>query len=101
MPGKFTVGQYAKLGQRETMAITGQALNGKYHLVERRRSRRIVRIVYDSQQECNYYYLGTNHRGKADKLSTVGFRSYQLEAISNPNLRGRPRRKRQYTRISQ
>ena len=96
MTAKFRIGQYVKLGKRETAAVTGQALSGKYHLIERRRSRRIVRIVYDGQQECNYYFLGTNHRGKADKLSIVGFRSYQLESVTNPTLRGRPRRKRRY-----
>jgi len=98
MTAKFKLGDYVKLGKRETAAISGQALNGKYQLIDRRRARRIARIVYDRQQECNYYYLGTNHKGKADKLSTIGFRSYQLESITNPNQQGRPRQKRRYTR---
>ena len=97
MTAKFKLGDYVKLGKRETAAISGHAFNGEYQLTDRRRARRIARIVYDRQQECNYYYLGTNHRGKSDMLSTIGFRSYQLEAISEMK-RGRPRQKRRYTR---
>ena len=109
MAAKFKLGDYVKLNHRELAILTGKARRHSYRnilytpdteelqLIGRRRARRITKIVYDASQECSFYYLGTNHRGKADKLSTIGFRSYQLEAITEVK-RGRPRQKRRYTR---
>ncbi len=96
---KFEIGDMVKLNHRDTKAILGQALNGKFQLADRRRARRITRIVYDSKMECNFYYLGTNHKShKSNVMSTIGFRSYQLEPVIEPNQIGRPRMKRAYHR---
>lgn len=111
---KFNIGDQVKLNHRELATLTHN--RAKRHslqntlytpdsedlkLVTRRRARKIVKIVYDSKQECSFYYLGSNHRGKADKLSTIAFRSYQLELVTEPNRIGRPRQKRKYTRWQQ
>ncbi len=111
MSRKFKVGDLVKLNHRELATVThNKARRHSYkntlytpepetlRLIDRRRARRIIKIVYDSKQECSFYFLGSNHRGKADKLSTIGFRSYQLEAVTMPNRIGRPRQKRKYTR---
>ena len=114
MTAKFKVGDLVKLNHRELATIThNKAKRHSYKntlytpkpedlkLIDRRRARRIVRIEYDANQECSFYYLGSNHRGKADKLSTIAFRSYQLEAVTEPNRIGRPRQKRKYMRLIQ
>lgn len=112
MTAKFKVGDYVKLNHRELATITeNKAQRHSYKgfvfvpnpdtlkLIDRRRARRIARIKYDAKQECSFYFLGSNHRGKADNLSTIAFRSYQLEAVTMPNRIGRPRTKRKYTRL--
>lgn len=96
---KFQVGDMVKLNHRDTKAILGRALNGRFQLTDRRRSRRITRIVYDAKMECSFYYLGTNHKThESNVMSTIGFRSYQLELITDSHLLGRPRQKRKYTK---
>jgi len=96
---KFKVGQMVKLNHRDTKAVFGQAFDGKLQLANHRRARTITNIVYDKRQECNYYYLGSNHKtNKSNLLSSIGFRSYQLEPIIEPNRIGRPRTKRHYHR---
>ena len=95
---KFRIGDLVKLNHRETKVITGKAKNCNYQLIDHRRARRIVKIVYHPKYECSFYYLGTNNKGKSSLLSTVGFRSYQLELITDPNRIGRPRAKRKYTK---
>lgn len=111
MTAKFKQGDMVKLNHREIAILTGKAQRHSYKnvlftpspedlkLVDRRRARKIVKIVYNAKQECNYYYLGTNHRGKSDNLSAIAFRSYQLVLITKPNQRGKPRQKRKYTRL--
>ncbi len=111
MSRKFKIGDLVKLNHRELATIThNKARRHSYKntlytptpedlkLVDRRRARRIVKIEYDEKQECSFYFLGSNNRGKADKLSTIAFRSYQLEPVTEPNRIGRPRQKRKYTR---
>lgn len=111
MTAKFKVGNLVKLNHRELATLThNKAQRHSYKnilftpdpellkLIDRRRARRIVKIVYDTQGECNLYYLGTNHRGKADSLSTIAFRSYQLNLITESHRIGRPRQKRKYTK---
>lgn len=107
---KFSVGDLVKLNHRELAILTGKAKRHSYKgfvyvpdpetlkLIDRRRARRIVRIEYNESQQCSFYFLGSNHRGKADKLSLIAFRSYQLEPVTEPNRIGRPRRKRKYAR---
>jgi len=108
---KFSVGDLVKLNHRELAILTGKAQRHSYKgfvyvpnpetlkLIDRRRSRRIVRIEYNENQQCSFYFLGTNHRGKADKLSLIAFRSYQLVPITEVHQIGRPRKpKRSYTR---
>ena len=108
---KFSIGQKVKLNHRELAILTGKAKRHSYRdvlytpdpeflkLISRRRARRIVRIEYKPELQANLYYLGTNNRGKAKALSTIGFRSYQLEPVNEPNRIGRPRIKRRYTRL--
>ena len=111
MSAKFKVGDLVKLNHRELATVTHNKAQRHYYkdvlytpnpetlkLIDRRRARRIVRIEYNAKQECSFYFLGSNHRGKADKLSTIAFRSYQLEAVTMPNRIGRPRQKRKYTK---
>ena len=108
---KFKIGDLVKLNHRELATLTHNKAQRHYYkdvlytpspetlkLIDRRRARRIVRIEYDEKQQCSFYYLGSNHRGKADKLSLIVFRSYQLEPVTEPNRIGRPRTKRRYTK---
>lgn len=108
---KFKVGDVVKLNHRELATLTHNKTKRHSYkntlytpkpetlkLIDRRRARRIALIEYDAKQECSFYYLGSNHKGKADMLSTIAFRSYQLELVTEPNRIGRPRSKRKYTR---
>jgi len=110
---KFKVGQMVKVNHRELAVLTGTAKKPVHNyrqfvyvpdsdmlkLIIRRRARRIASIRYDVKQQCSYYKLATNHRGKSDILSTIEFRSYQLVPITEPNKIGRPKKaKRKYTR---
>lgn len=72
----------------------------KLGLADRKRSRKVTRIVYDDQLQCSFYYLGDNHKGSAGELSTIGFRSFQLTKVqaNETSKRGRPRMKRKYNR---
>jgi hypothetical protein len=110
---KFSVGDTVKVNHRELAVLTGTAKKDVHSyrqwqyvpdaktlkLIIRRRARRIASIRYDANQQCSFYKLATNHRGKSDILSTIEFRSYQLVPITEPNKIGRPKRiKRPYTR---
>lgn len=110
---KFSIGSLVKVNHRELAVLTGTAKKPIYHyrqfqyvpdvkmlkLIIRRRARRIASVRYDVKDQCSYYKLATNHRGKSDILSTIEFRSYQLVPVTEPNRIGRPKRqKRSYTR---
>ena len=114
MTAKFRIGDYVKFNHRELATIMHNKANRHCYrdvlyapnpetlkLVSRRRTRKIARITYSPELQANLYYLGTNHRGKADIIASLAFRSYQLEKITEPNRRGRPRQKRKYTRLIQ
>jgi len=108
---KFNIGDRVKFNHRELATIMHNKANRHCYrdvlytpipetlkLVSRRRTRKIAKIVYSPELQANLYYLGTNHRGKADIIASLAFRSYQLEPVKEPNRIGRPRKKRKYQR---
>ena len=100
MPAKFRIGDKVHFSRRDTKRLHGEVFNAPDPLqfAKQRRTRTVVKITYDSAEQCNWYFLGTNHHGKADELSKIGFRSYQLELTTDLHKIGRPREKRHYTR---
>jgi len=85
-----------KLGDRVRLNGRTPALLYKLGFAERRRTRIITKVVYDRELQCTFYYLGSNHRGKANWLASIGFRSYQLVPATDRHRIGRPKRKRAY-----
>ena len=88
---EFEVGDFVKIKHGE-----GQ----KHEFVNRHRTRRIAKMVYDTENQCLLYYMGTNHKGKADNLASIGFRDNELELVTSFHIRGRPHKKRKTYTLS-
>lgn len=94
MKAKFKIGDLVRFNNRTPELLF------KLELADRKRTRRIKKIVYEPLAQCSFYYLGTNHQGNADKLSSIGFRSFQLSLVKRRETgkQGKPRTKRKYNR---
>lgn len=94
MKPKFKVGDGVRFNNRtpELLFTLG--------IADRKRTRKVTKVIYEKQAQCNFYYLGTNNKGNVGKLSTIGFRSFQLSLAKKrqTGTKGRPKTKRKYNR---